>query len=153
MEWKRVLGNFTRKIMSLNRRSKRSILVATDVMGAVIILWLAYVMRLSEWWPEFYLFNSWKLFLFAPLAAILVFTKMGLYRVVMRAIGPRFFGLAGLSVCLLTLALCIFIFLFEIRPRTVPVIFGIILWLYLCGSRLFAQSFFVFPMKKLEFLL
>ena len=153
MEWKRVLGNFTRKIMILNRRSKRSILVATDLMGAVIILWLSYVIMLSEWWPEFYLFNYWKLFLFVPLAAILVFTKMGLYRVVMRAIGPRFFGLAGLSVCLLTLALCIFIFLFDIRPRTVPVIFGIILWLYLCGSRLFAQSFFVFPMKKLEFLL
>ena len=83
------------------------------------------------------------MFLLASLAAILVCTKMRLYRVVLRAIEPRFFGLAGLSVGLLILTLCIFVFSFEIGLGTVPVIFGITLWLYLCASRLGAQSFFI----------
>ncbi len=75
------------RLLGLPRRHKRLIQVATDVILVWFALWLAFVVRLGiDDLANPVLDHSW-LFVTAPIIAIPLFIRFGLYRAVMRYFG------------------------------------------------------------------
>ncbi len=74
------------KLNSLSRDARKLLLVVLDFVFLPVALWAGYALRLGEWWPP-NITNAWWLFIAAPLVAIPVFIRMGLYRAVLRYVG------------------------------------------------------------------
>lgn len=75
------------KLLGLPRRQKRLIQVVTDVVLVWIALWMAFVVRLGiDELANPVVDHTW-LFIYAPLVAIPLFIRFGLYRAVMRYFG------------------------------------------------------------------
>ena len=74
-------------LLGLPRRQKRLLQVTVDIILVWIALWLAFVVRLGiDELANPFLDHTW-LFLCAPLVAIPLFIRFGLYRAVMRYFG------------------------------------------------------------------
>jgi FlaA1/EpsC-like NDP-sugar epimerase len=87
-----------------------------------LALWSGFALRLSEWWPQKYLFASWPLFLIILIAGI--FMRLGLYHAIVRFMGAQAFWTVSKGV-----------FLFQIDPFLRSILIGFAL-VYLVGSRL-----------------
>ncbi len=120
-------------------------MIVADAFLVTFSLWLAFALRLGEWfWPN----QSQKwLFIAAPLLALPVFVKFGLYRTVIRFIGHRSMLIiaqaAGVLVLLLLLvAITLLPFYAGVEvgfPRSMPILFWMALFLNVGGSRQIAR--------------
>jgi len=125
--------------ITLSRRSKASILISVDVLFSVFALWLAFSLRLGEWYiPEG---NIWILFCISPALAIPIFIKFGLYRAIIRYIGGRVLWVIFQAVTLYALIFTVVVFQSGIGlvPRTVPPLNWLILLFFVGGSRFIAR--------------
>ena len=78
------MDNVRTFLLSLSRRQKRFIQVATDVFLVWLALWFAFVVRLGiDEMINPVKMHFW-LFIAAPLIAIPLFVRFGMYRAVMR---------------------------------------------------------------------
>jgi len=88
--WKRFRGAMDKvraKLLALPRRHKRLLQVLTDIVLIWAALWLAFVVRLGiDELANPIIDHGW-LFLTAPVVAIPLFIRFGLYRAVMRYFG------------------------------------------------------------------
>tara|TARA_Y100001960_G_scaffold26311_1_gene23209 strand:+ start:663 stop:2588 length:1926 start_codon:yes stop_codon:yes gene_type:complete len=129
-------------ILKLSRNKKRILLVTADIFLITISLWLAFALRLGEW----FLPNQNQLFLFilAPILGLPIFIRLGLYRAVIRYIGYR----AMLAIIQAITMLILFWLLVSVTllpyyigiedrwfPRSIPILFWMILLLTIGGSR------------------
>src|SRR3954462_742312 len=111
-------------INRLPRRGKSLVLVAFDAVALVVVLWLRYQLRLGgEFEPSP---REWLLLLTAPIVALPVFLRMGLYRAVIRYLPERAIWTIVLAMAFATLGWVFLLFLAEITrvvvlPRTVPI--------------------------------
>ena len=76
-----------KRLLGMPRRYKRALQVTVDTFLVWIALWLAFVVRLGEF-DAVRPFNGhgW-LFVIAPLIALPLFIRFGMYRAVMRYLG------------------------------------------------------------------
>lgn len=81
------MNNVRKKLLGLPRRQKRLLQVLTDVVLVWVALWLAFVVRLGIDELANPLIDHTWLFLCAPVVAIPLFIRFGLYRAVMRYFG------------------------------------------------------------------
>ena len=86
---------------------KRLVVVALDVVLALFATWAAFALRLDGfYWPTG---AQWAVFLLAPVLAVPVFIKFGLYRAVFRYSGQAALHATGIAVliyaCLLSAVL------------------------------------------------
>ena len=88
--------NFSEKIFSLSRISKRLIAIITDIFLSIFTLWLAFYLRLEE----FVLLKDIGLtpILLTILLSIPLFWLTGLYRTLFRYAGISIFSTISLSV-------------------------------------------------------
>ncbi len=123
------------------RPVKRTISVILDFLAIPISLWLAFSLRLGE----FYIPPSQQLWIFflAPVIAIPIFIKSGLYRAIIRYIGMDAIWTIARAVLLFTLIFSVIVLtandLAGLVPRTVYAIQAIILMLFVGGSRMMAR--------------
>ncbi|WP_079226972.1 polysaccharide biosynthesis protein [Pseudomonas putida] len=81
------MDNVRTKLLALPRRHKRLLQVITDIGLIWVALWLAFVVRLGiDEMANPIIDHTW-LFVCAPLVAIPLFIRFGLYRAVMRYFG------------------------------------------------------------------
>ncbi|MGZ8188514.1 MAG: polysaccharide biosynthesis protein [Methylosarcina sp.] len=131
--------------ISRSRPVKASILISADVCFAVLALWLAFSLR----WGVVYKPSGvdWYLFILAPLLAVPIFIRLGLYRAIVRYIEIRALGTIIQAVTIYAFVFAGFYFLplilYEtgIRnlPRTVPPLNWLIMMLLVGSSRFFAR--------------
>ena len=76
-----------KRLLKLPRRIKRSIQLMADLLLIWLALWLAFVVRLGLEPRIDPLGEYLWLFVFAPLIAIPIFIRLGMYRAVMRYFG------------------------------------------------------------------
>lgn len=130
--------------LSRSRQSKRVISVSTDILAVIFSLWLAFSLRLGEFYSP-PVQQAW-LFLTAPLIAVPVFIRFGLYRAVIRYIGLDALWAIARAVILFTLIFAAVVLLAGDRaglvPRTVYGINAIIVMLFVGGSRMLARWLF-----------
>lgn len=137
------------RLLSLGRNYKRVIMVIADLIALPLALWSGYALRLAEWWPAAFLEQAWYLFILVPLAGVLIFMRLGLYRAVVRFMGAQ----AILSVCKGVLALAILLWVgasvlgIQPFPRSVPIIFALTALVYVGGSRLIVRSYYHWLLK------
>ncbi|HIJ48744.1 MAG TPA: polysaccharide biosynthesis protein, partial [Gammaproteobacteria bacterium] len=79
------------QLVALPRWVKRITLLSTDVVLLVAALWLSFSLRLGVWyWPPGGVENSiFGLMFVAPVVAIPIFIRFGLYRAIIRFLGMR----------------------------------------------------------------
>ncbi|MEK9848527.1 MAG: nucleoside-diphosphate sugar epimerase/dehydratase [Rhodospirillaceae bacterium] len=142
------MNEFRYLILNLSRSAKRIVMMVTDAVAITIILWIAYSMHIADWKFQLWLDHERLILFFIVPVAISVFTALGIYNVLMRAVGYRFISLVAISTLCVVLALYSLAFLTEVEiPDLMPIIFGMIQWAYLCASRLIAQRLFFWLTK------
>jgi len=131
----------TAKYTTLKRAQKKWIMVVADIFMVPIALWAAWALRLGEFWPQRYLIDFWWLFPSVVPTAIYIFAKLGLYRAIIRYIGAQalFAVVIGSSIMALVLWSLVFISHVPGFPRSIPIIFSMVLLLFVGGSRLFVR--------------
>ncbi len=139
----------TYKAVTMNRSYKRLVMVVADLIALPLALWSAYSLRLSEWWPESYLVESWWLFVVIPVAGVYIFMRLGLYRAVVRFMGAQAIWAVTKGVLFLALLLwsLAYIFALDNLPRSVPINFALAALVYVGGSRLLVRHYYHWAVK------
>lgn len=131
------------KIITTPRFWKRVLMIGFDVAALMFALWASYAIRLSVWTPAI---TSERLILaaFAPVVAIPVFIRLGLYRSVIRYLPEAAIWTIVRAMLIATMSWVIIIFLMEmagqgIVPRSVPFLY-FVLGIILIGGMRFAAK-------------
>lgn len=125
-------------------------LVAIDCVALPVALWAGYALRLGEWWPAGYIDKVWWLFIAAPVVAVPIFIRMGLYRAVLRYVGGAALITIAKAVSITTLILLALMVMSQTQgvPRSVFISFWLISMLFIGGSRLMLRSYIHTYTKK-----
>lgn len=123
------------KLLSLPRTTKKAMFVIHDVLLIAFTFWLSIALRLdlSLEWKNM---SFWGLLAISVPVTIFAFVRLGLYRAVLRYFGNQVLMtcLLGSLVSVLVLVLSAF-FLHISLPRSIPVMFFLLLFASLVGSR------------------
>lgn len=107
-------------LVGLPRRQKRLLQVATDVVLVWIALWMSFVVRLGvDDLVNPFTKHTW-LFISAPLVAIPLFIKFGMYRAVMRYFGNDALVAIIKAVSLSSLLLAFVVYWYSNHETIVP---------------------------------
>lgn len=74
-------------ILALPRQKKRLIMLVADGLAVPLTLWGALALKAGRAWPPLHV--SWEHFVTADVVALCAFSAFGLYRAVVRFMGPR----------------------------------------------------------------
>lgn len=121
------------------RRTKAFILISADVCFAVLALWAAFSLRLGVLYhPKG---DEWYLFAVAPIIAVPIFVKLGLYRAIIRYIEVRALWTIIQAVTLYALVFAFVLYESGIKgiPRTVSPLNWLNMMLLVGSSRFFAR--------------
>ncbi len=134
--------------LELPRFHKRLISVVSDALFLFLALWAAFALRLEEpaWVPE-----ARQIVASAITVGLTIgfFIKLGLYRAVIRYLGDEalltiIYGVVLSSVTLIVLGYSLQAFV----PRSVPVIYGSLAFLFVGGTRLGVRFIVNHPLQK-----
>lgn len=133
-------------IANLPRRKKQIIIAASDVIFILLSLWLAFALRLEHIIAP--RGETLWLYVVAPLLAIPVFIRLGLYRAITRYLGMQAVATVFKSVVLYIALLALAVFLLDLKmPRSVLVAHGLLTLLFIGATRLIARDW----ANKLQF--
>lgn len=135
-----------KRLLKLPRRMKRSLQVVADLLLIWLALWLAFVVRLGLEPRIDPLGEYLWLFISAPLIAIPIFIRLGLYRAVMRYFGSDALITIAKAVSLATLFLALAIYWYQptvLVPRSLVLNYWWLSLLLIGGLRLFMRQYFM----------
>ncbi|MFN7103081.1 MAG: polysaccharide biosynthesis protein [Pseudorhizobium sp.] len=131
------------QIVRTPRVWKRILMIGLDALALMAALWGAYAIRLAEWTPYI---STERMILaaLAPMIAIPVFIRLGLYRSVIRYLPEAAIWTIFRAMLISTMTWVIIIFLMEmagqgIVPRSVPFLYFILGTLLIGGMRFGAK--------------
>jgi len=129
-------------LLALPRHTKRLVMATTDALAIPMALWGALVLKFDRW--DVVLPRGKGYFLVALLSALCLFAFLGLYRTVIRFVGPRAMVTVITGVTLS--ALCLVLFDHLIAEHRLPLSAVGIYWtlalLFVGGSRFLARFLF-----------
>ncbi|WP_246659208.1 nucleoside-diphosphate sugar epimerase/dehydratase [Rhizobium sp. FY34] len=131
------------QIIRTPRVWKRLLMISFDTGALLVALWASYAIRLSQWLPEVTA-ERLTLTALAPVVAIPVFIRLGLYRAVIRYLPEAAIWTILKAMVIATMSWVILIFLMEmagqgIVPRSVPFLYFILGTLLIGGMRFTAK--------------
>ena len=135
------------RLVRLPRRYKRFIQVVVDVCLVWASLWLAFVVRLGDAKAiEPFAGHAW-LFLIAPVIAIPLFIRCGMYRAVMRYFGNDALLAIAKAVSISALLLALTVYWYQGAPKVIPRSMVFNYWLLsllsIGGLRLLMRQYFM----------
>jgi len=128
-----------KSLVNLSRKKKKLLMVFSDVFIIIFIIFMSLFLRYGFFFlPKISLIIA---FLFAPLIAIPIFIRFGLYREILRFIGFRSLWAIVQAVSLYALVWGVFIFLIGIEntPRSVVLINWLLSIISICSIRMIAR--------------
>ena len=134
-------------LLNLPQRYKRLLQVGADIILVWLSLWMAFVLGMGfEYAVRPFTEHVW-LFLSAPLIAIPMFMRFGMYRAVMRYIGKEVLVAITQAVTISALLFALAIYLLEHNSTFVPRALVISYWwlsiVTLGGLRLLMREYFL----------
>lgn len=140
-----------KRVLSLPRPLKRLLLVCFDAVSLMTAIWASFALRFDRWNPPRDL-DEVAIVLSAPLIAIPIFARMGLYRAVVRYLPERAIWKMLQAVTLAVLVWVLMAFLSEMTgrgvvPRSVPIIYWALAAIAVIGSR-FAAKWLFWPKAR-----
>ena len=121
------------------RPAKRLFVVAVDVIMAVLATWVAYSLRYETLhWPSD---DQWWVYLLAPVLAVPIFTRFGLYRAIFRYTGMDVLFVTGQAIALYALIRVLLLYWVKrpVFPLTLGVLQPIIFFVLIGSSRVLAR--------------
>jgi FlaA1/EpsC-like NDP-sugar epimerase len=133
---------FADSILRLSRPTKRVITLAADSVAIPLALWAALVLKFEDFSPP--LQGRSTLFIVAVVSALAAFSALGLYRAIVRFMGPKAMLSVILGVSLSVLALGAFdrFIASSQLPIAALAIYWALALLYVIGSRFFIRYLF-----------
>ncbi len=133
-------------LSGLSRPTKRSIQLLFDFVALALVAVASYMLRLGVSFTPSLLQIGFVVL--APLVAIPVFIRLGLYRAILRYLPEKASWTIVKAMSLATLLWVMLIFLTEMSglqgvPRSIPVIYWALGIIVVGGSRFAAKSFFL----------
>ena len=124
----------------LTRPQKLALAIASDCLIIPGALWVALVLRHGHW--SFDVVPFWPGFA-VTLACIPVFAHLGLYRHVMRYLGPAVIWTLVKGILLTAVALTALAYMVQLAnfPRSVPVIFALLAFCGTAGTRFLVRAY------------
>ncbi|EON11764.1 nucleoside-diphosphate sugar epimerase/dehydratase [Pandoraea sp. SD6-2] len=142
---------FSSHLTSMPRPYKQVLMLVTDIVLMTFAGWAAYSIRLGD----FFVPNSRQVLLLAaaPLLALPFFVVFGLYRSIIRYVGEYALWAAARAMTLAALCWTGLAFLtsmtgYEGMPRSVPLMYWMIGFILLGGSRFLARWVLWKPVKE-----
>jgi FlaA1/EpsC-like NDP-sugar epimerase len=134
-------------IFSLSRRTKRVIMVGADAVMLPAALWAALVLKFDQ--LSFSLSDHWDLFLVGTGAAILIFSILGLYRAIIRFIGPQAMVVVVVGIVLSAATLAVYDRMHDQShiPLSALAIYAALALLYLAASRFIVRYMFYYGLN------
>jgi FlaA1/EpsC-like NDP-sugar epimerase len=130
-------------VVKLPRNYKRALMILIDVVSLSVALWASYAIRLAIWAPTF---SSERVTIgaFAPLIAVPIFIKLGLYRSVIRYLPEAAIWTIIKAMLAATVGWVIVIFMMEmagqgIVPRSIPFLYFLLGTILVGSTRFFAK--------------
>lgn len=134
-------------LLALPRRYKRTLQVVVDLLLVWLALWMSFIVRLGFDDPGSPLFDHSWLFFAAPVIAIPIFIRFGMYRAVMRYFGNDalmvIFKAVGLSSLLLALVVYWYSNHATLVPRSIIFNYWWLSLVMLGGLRVFMRHYFM----------
>lgn len=130
-------------ILRWPRSVKRLVVITLDIVAAVVAMWLAFSLRLdAPHWPQG---TQWALYLLAPLLAVPIFIKFGLYRAIFRYTGVAALTATAQAVGIYAVVLFSLIIVLQVQglegmPRSMGILQPLIFLLLVGASRALARS-------------
>lgn len=135
------------KFLNLPRFHKRVISVAADVVALLFALWAAFSLRFEQ---QFWVPSQEQAVLSALTVVFTIglFVRLGLYRAVVRYLSDRAFvtviaGVVSSAVALILLGY----WLDVLVPRSVPVIYAALAFIFVSGSRMSVRMLVMRPSR------
>lgn len=125
--------------ISLSRRTKAAILIGADTFFVVLAFWAAFSLRLGVFYePKG---DVWYLFASAPVIAVPIFLKLGLYRAIIRYIEIRALWTIIQACTLYALIFALILYQSGIKgiPRTVTPLNWLNIMVLVASSRFFVR--------------
>jgi len=146
-----MLKKISTRVTSLTRPKKQVLMAMSDCICLLIAIWLAFALRLGEWFVP----DRWQMLLMltTPVIAAPLFVKIGLYRSVIRYVGEQVIWavVQGMMYAAAVWALLAF-FVGNSESTTIPRSVPFIYWAFgvmlIGGSRFFARWILWLPLKK-----
>ena len=131
----------TTLLNELSRRRKQAIAVSADLVMLPVALWSAFALRLGEINPA--VAEFWPAFVICVCIAVPVFGRFGLYRQVIRYMGNYAVMAVVKGTALAALAVAVVPYMLQLNgfPRSVPIIFWALAFLYVSGSRFAVRTY------------
>lgn len=107
-------------LLNLPRRHKRILQVLADVVLVWLSLWMAFVVRLGIFEMNEPVRHHLWLFVSAPIVAVPLFIRFGMYRAVMRYFGNDALVTIIKAVSLSSLILGMFVYVYSNHQIVVP---------------------------------
>jgi FlaA1/EpsC-like NDP-sugar epimerase len=130
-------------ILALPRQAKRLIMVAADAIAIPLAFWVALVLKSDNFDPA--LDHKFNYFAAALISALAIFSILGLYRAVIRFMGPKAMMTIALGVTLSVVLVIGYDRVFA-PPAAIPLSAFAIYWalalLYASGSRFIVRYMF-----------
>lgn len=132
--------SFGQHALSMPRLGKQALIVLSDIAALEVSLYLAMAMRFESLWVP--TTSLAQLMLAAPVLALPVFLRFGLYRAVMRYVGLQAIVTIAKAVAVYTVLLTVTVFVLTLQdvPRSVPWIHGLLTLLLIGASRTVARQ-------------
>lgn len=129
---------------TLSRTQKKLIFVAMDLLALPVALWSSFALRYGEFSPIEKVAPFWWVFIVLPLAGVYLFARLGLYRAVVRFMGPQAIVAIFKGVVLLSLILYAIAYIVPLVgfPRSIPINFAIIAGLYISATRFLVRGYY-----------
>lgn len=146
-----MMSSARKRILSLPRFWKRALLVSCDFLALATALWVSFSLRFDRWTLPASL-DEWVIIASAPLIAIPVFVRMGLYRAVVRYMPERVIWTIFQAMAIAAILWVVVAFLSAMAgrgfvPRSVPIIYWAIGALVITSSR-FAAKWLFWPASR-----
>ncbi len=120
---------------------KKIIFLLHDSLMIFISFWLAFGLRLpikGEWIN----IDNWKVLFITSVISLIVFTRIGLYQAVIRYAGERILNTIAIGCFIsITTLLATAFYLHIPLPRSVPIMYVLLLLVFMIGSRFTLKGF------------
>jgi FlaA1/EpsC-like NDP-sugar epimerase len=141
-----LISRIANALLSLPRPTKRLVMVAADALALPAILWAALALKYGD--PLLPVTHS-DLFLVATAAAVAIYALLGLYRAIIRFIGPQVMVTIVIGTALSVAVLGIYDRLHgrPFLPWSVLAIYAALALLYLVASRFAVRYLFYYGLN------
>lgn len=137
-----MLYHYLNILFNLSRTGKKWLLLAHDIFMVSLAFWLAFLLRL-DWRLTFEIPHITSIYPLVLMPSLFIFIKLGLYRSVLRYSGIRMIQTiligAAISVAILLISFLLF---HSPLPRSIPILYFLILLFLLTGSRFTVKGLF-----------